>query len=57
MKARLWFLLEVFYGDVFTFHKLSIAQLDLNSSKILITFKFLYNNNIEATMTIFSQLY
>lgn len=58
LKAGLWFPMDPFFIEVLLFHKLAVAQLHPNSWRILVAFRFLcFNNNIESSITLFSQLY
>lgn len=57
-KAGLQFPLDLFFGDVIQFHKLSVIQLHPNSLRILVAFRFIcLNNNIKSSVALFSQLY
>lgn len=58
LKVGLWFSIDSLFVDVLRFHKRSVAQLHLNSWKILVVLRFIcLNNYIESSMTLFFQLY
>lgn len=54
----LQFPMDLFFFEVLWFHKLIVTQLHPNSWRILLAFWFLcFNNNIELSVALFSQLY
>lgn len=58
LKVGLQFSIDLFFIEILRFHKLSVVQLHPNRWRILVAFCFIcFNNNIESSMTLFSQFY
>lgn len=58
LNASLQFPMDPFFTKVLRFYKFSVTQLHPNSWRILVAFRFIcFNNNIESSVTLFSQLY